>query len=620
MTSLQGPKELVQKAKLMKGVTLRRAVSKTAVALKSERMLREEKRQKALDKKMQEADCLTSEMNTCQALVKPDCSKPRVDKSRTVPIALQDLVCQCSSTSDTLILLNQSSLQSTQCDNVQLVTIEFAGTKFKAHKGVTTGMHYLRLTESNVLKPILFHFKNAERLVICEEKYSFTPDDFKAATRKQREVQKTTTIAHLKAGENIISDSKFNKEAVITTAEGKYLISNFLAANIEKINLKKDLVLDIDSELHRGGCLCQRDVAVCSCEMYAVPLRCVFSEDGFVSSELMHAVKQCKGEAELAQVDWLLQSISDLKSGKAVVSFVSSGDIDAVVIHLFAISLHWPRDAAGKFPQPVYVVLQKHGKYLDFYNITGILEALEDKFDEMYIGVKVAVALCMGGNDFVPKFYNMAHKKVLQLALSDTFRSTLVNVNPPDVTFNEELFPTFVKHLYAGKHVEKNFDDVRQKTMVSGVQRSNEGIYRNPKLWMPPSSALKKVAKIVTLQIEYYQTVGSPAAKLPAFLSSGCFIKQDDGSVEYNFGADTFQDIYPITEQSVSSKRKDNEFTPRKDRSAKKNSHLLQRNQRRLGVDFKLILKHLICQIKPLLYLYLCLLPYEGLAFPAKER
>ena len=593
VSSLQGPKELVQRAKSMKGVTLRRAIRKTATALKSERMIREEKRQKALDKRMEEADCLTSDMNTCQALVKPDCTKPRVDKSRTMPIALQDLVGQCPSVGDSLILLNQDSLPSALCDNVQIVTVEFAGTKYKANKGVTTGMHYLRLVESNVFKPILYHFKNAQRLVICEEKYSFTPDDFKAATRKQREVLNKQTIAHLKAGENIISDSKFSKEAAITTAEGKCMISNFLAANVEKINIKKDLVLDIDSELHRGGCLCTENVTPCTCAIYAVPLRCIFSKDGFVSKELMHAVKQCKGEAELAQVDWLLESIPELERGKAVVSFVSSGDIDAVVIHLFAISLHWPRNEDGKFVHPVYVVLQKHAKSVDFYDVTGILETLEEKFEDLHIGVKVAVGLCMGGNDFVPKFYSMAHKKVLQLALADTFRSTLVHIHPPEVTFNEEMFPTFVKHLYSGGKSDKCFEEVRQKSMFSSVQRKNDSKYRNPKLWMPPSSALMKVAKIITLQIEYLQTVGCPAAKLPAFLTSGCFVKDDLGNVEYNFGEETFQDVTPMTVQNVSSKRKANDLTPRKDKSAKKQltstPKKSKESSRRLHVDFDAI-------------------------------
>lgn len=48
--------------------------------------------------------------------------------------------------------------------------------------------------------------------------------------------------------------------------------------------------------------------------------------------------KRRKGEAEMAQVDWLLSSIPDLQHGDWIGSIVSSGDIDAVVIHSFALS------------------------------------------------------------------------------------------------------------------------------------------------------------------------------------------------------------------------------------------------------------------------------------------
>ena len=49
-----------------------------------------------------------------------------------------------------------------------------------------------------------------------------------------------------------------------------------------------------------------------------------------------------KGEAEMAQVDWLVECVDDLSEGDAVLSVVSSGDIDAVVIHLFVLSYMWP--------------------------------------------------------------------------------------------------------------------------------------------------------------------------------------------------------------------------------------------------------------------------------------
>ena len=414
----------------------------------------------------------------------------------------------------------------------------------------------------------LINFPKADRLVISEEKYPSHQTTLRLPQDNRGKPRNPTSIAHLKIGDNTVNTSKFSKEAEVTTAEGKHLISNFLAANIDKIHLKKEITVDIDSELHKGGCACNKDNEGCKCDTFAVPIRCHFNKDGFVSSEVMLGIKQCKGEAELAQVDWLLSASQNLCEKKAVASFVSSGDIDSVIVHLFAISLHWPRDNQGQFLHPVYVVLQKRGKLFDFYDITGIIEVLEKKFENKYVGIKVAIGLCMGGNDFVPKFHSMAHKKVLQLALSDVFLHRLITINPPMVTLNEGLYPEFVKHLYAGNKADCCFEDVRKKTMMSGPMLQEHHMYRNPQLWMPPHSALVKVAKIVTLQIEYYLTVGTADAKLPPFLLSGCFSKTLDGSIEYNFGEDAFAPLVPFERQST--KRKSIERTPRKDRASKK--------------------------------------------------
>jgi hypothetical protein len=71
---------------------------------------------------------------------------------------------------------------------------------------------------------------------------------------------------------------------------------------------------------------------------------------------------------------------------------VSSGDIDAILLHLFAISHQWPRNEGGFFKKPNHLY--------DIYNITTILELLEHKTSDKYIGIKVAVGLSLGGNDF----------------------------------------------------------------------------------------------------------------------------------------------------------------------------------------------------------------------------
>ena len=115
---------------------------------------------------------------------------------------------------------------------------------------------------------------------------------------------------------------------------------------------------------------------------------------------------QRKGEAEMSEVEWLIAA------GGASPSVVTSGDIDAVVIQLFSLSHLWPRNTDEAFIHSVYVQLQKPR---ELYNITNIITHLEQHLGEKYIGNKIALALCMGGSDFIPKFYVIFHDEVLKM-------------------------------------------------------------------------------------------------------------------------------------------------------------------------------------------------------------
>ena len=48
-------------------------------------------------------------------------------------------------------------------------------------------------------------------------------------------------------------------------------------------------------------------------------------------------IKQCKAEAEMAQTDWMIDNIPDLKNGDGIIRIVSSRDIDFLFIHLFIV-------------------------------------------------------------------------------------------------------------------------------------------------------------------------------------------------------------------------------------------------------------------------------------------
>jgi hypothetical protein len=120
------------------------------------------------------------------------------------------------------------------------------------------------------------------------------------------------------------------------------MISNYLAANMEKISPKPDVIVVFDSELHADGCT--GATTNCICTIYTTPIRRYYPIDrSLIKMEKIREIKQCKGEAELAQVDWLLSAHGKLQPGKTIASVLSSGEINAVPVHLFVVSLHWPR-------------------------------------------------------------------------------------------------------------------------------------------------------------------------------------------------------------------------------------------------------------------------------------
>ena len=180
-----------------------------------------------------------------------------------------------------------------------------------------------------ILNRLLHQMPNIQKLIVCEEKYSFTPDEFKAGTHSQRanKVKQGKTIDHLKTPADIVNDEVLNKDAATKTLLGKKAISNFLALNIDKVHFDGNFQLIVDSELHVQNCQCQDDL--CSCKPYCTPIACTYGgTESRPRIELLQTVKQRKGEAEMAVVDWLIGYQDQLKPGQVVVSVVSSGDID----------------------------------------------------------------------------------------------------------------------------------------------------------------------------------------------------------------------------------------------------------------------------------------------------
>ncbi|KAL3872790.1 hypothetical protein ACJMK2_035991 [Sinanodonta woodiana] len=147
----------------------------------------------------------TSEMNTCQAVVTPECEKGNVSKSKGVRTALVSLLFEFNANENneslsigdrqkkdaSLILLEEKNVPVHISQRMSTILVEFSGVKFKAFS--RSGIQYLRYIENGVLRWLLKEFPFASHVVICEEKYSFTPDDLKSMTRATKKKKRKLT-------------------------------------------------------------------------------------------------------------------------------------------------------------------------------------------------------------------------------------------------------------------------------------------------------------------------------------------------------------------------------------------------------------------------------------------
>lgn len=330
----------------------------------------------------------------------------------------------------------------------------------------------------------------------------------------------------------------YNKEAITKTEEGKRLSSIYIAQHINLLTLNKAFDLIVDSQLIESTCLCS--TKPCKCSKFCTPLQRQFCVGEMFESVPLHGVKQSKGEAEMSQLDWLINLQSKLRQGDAAVSLVTSGDIDAVYIHMFVLCQLWERNDDGTYKHPVYVILQKPRSRVDIYNVTSMLEHFEKVYSDKYIGVKIAVALCIGGNDFIPKCYQISHETILKMALKTEYRSHLLSINEGNIILNKDCFVDFFKNLYCPKRLKSydlSFMDVRAATIGKAVDPTQQSGYKtnDPRRWLPPESAVWQLAELVQLQISYLQTAGYHNAEMPKFLESSCLQKTASGEIEYNF-------------------------------------------------------------------------------------
>ncbi|XP_046359594.2 uncharacterized protein LOC124137364 [Haliotis rufescens] len=256
----------------------------------------------------------------------------------------------------------------------------------------------------------------------------------------------------------------------------------------------------------------------------------------------------------MSQMDWLVHISSSLEATDEVVSVVTSGDIDAIPIHLFALTALWPRKDDNSFRNKVHVLLQKPGG-VDVYNITGIIELLEKKLGPN-AGMKVAMGLCLGGNDYLPKYSGVSHDKILRTFVDNAnfFQNLFCFDQRGSGHVSKETYHELIKSIYCPSTLASQkltFEEVRQLSMKHPKKQD----FARPQTWLPPKSALDQICLLVDYQVEYLFLAGNHSAILPNFLQKGCLRKNKEGDVHYYLGdevsTEKLEDLIQIPEATL---------------------------------------------------------------------
>ena len=218
-------------------------------------------------------------------------------------------------------------------------------------------------------------------------------------------------------------------------------------------------------------------------------------------------VQQSKGEAEISQIDWLIQYLQVFNKHEMCLSIVYSGDIDALILHMFTLSYLWPRDCNDEFKHEVFLLLVKPTTK-DLYNITAIIRLLEKTYKDKHMALKMAIYLCIGGYGFIPKFYQITHKSFVErIPMSVNVRSGLIQITVGDeqgcrrcrIQMNKELYKELIKEMYCPKYLYPSpftFDEVRQMS-VQLPQKSGSNEYRHARDWVAPASTIEEMCELL---------------------------------------------------------------------------------------------------------------------------
>jgi hypothetical protein len=235
------------------------------------------------------------------------------------------------------------------------------------------------------------------------------------------------------------------------------------------------------------------------------------------------------------------------------------------------------KDSDGKYYSQVFVILQKQGGKMDIYNVTALLEIFQNVFEDQLIGIKIAFCLCIGGNDFIPKFHQISHDTVMKLFMANKkYRQNLFLNDGVKFNLCKDVYIDFVKNLYSPTKMKDTaipYETVRAMSIGKVFDETQRDGYRinDPRRWLPPRSAVDRLADLVQVVLDYVQTIGQHDAEPPNFLSCRCLTTNESGEIEYNFGPEChFTSLADLPEVQARTTKRQLDDTPQRGANRKK--------------------------------------------------
>jgi hypothetical protein len=121
-----------------------------------------------------------------------------------------------------------------------------------------------------------------------------------------------------------------------------------------------------------------------------------------------------------------------------------------------------------------------------------MIQLFEKAYSDRNVGIKITLYLCLGGNDFLPKYHNITHKEIIQKIMTmDALKENLIRIDfdgDQPVQVNQEVYLELIKALYCPKDLLPEAftcDEVRQMSVQVPCKTKAKTSFSDPKLWMP---------------------------------------------------------------------------------------------------------------------------------------